>query len=115
MFPLILKSVMLIRHPGLRADSQWIIILKTFELVTLSFIQFHAQRNWLLTHALHIFTTTTTTNFIENWINIKLITLLSQPQIAYELIEAGEQKTYNLQVQGLSIDGLNNSKDTTTQ
>ena len=39
----------------LRADSQWIIILKTFELVTLSFSQFHAQRNWLLTHALHIF------------------------------------------------------------
>ena len=68
-----------------------------------------------LLHALHIFTTTATTNFIENWINIKLITLLSQPQIAYELIEAGEQKTYNLQVQGLSIDGLNNSKDTTTQ
>ena len=40
---------------SLRADSQWIIILKTFELVTLSFSQFHAQRNWLLTHALHIF------------------------------------------------------------
>ena len=39
----------------LRADSQWIIILKTFEPVTLSFNQFHAQRNWLLTHALHIF------------------------------------------------------------
>ena len=39
----------------MRADSQWIIILKTFELVTLSFSQFHAQRNWLLTHALHIF------------------------------------------------------------
>ena len=38
-----------------RADSQCIIILKTFELVTLSFSQFHAQRNWLLTHALHIF------------------------------------------------------------
>ena len=38
---------------SLRADSQWIIILKTFELVTLSFNQFHAQRNWLLTHALH--------------------------------------------------------------
>ena len=29
---------------SLRADSQWIIILKTFELVTLSFSQFHAQR-----------------------------------------------------------------------
>lgn len=40
---------------SLPADSQWIIILKTFELVTLSFSQFHAQRNWLLTHALHIF------------------------------------------------------------
>ena len=40
---------------SLRADSQWIIILKTFELVTLSFSKFHAQRNWLLTHALHIF------------------------------------------------------------
>ena len=39
---------------SLRADSQWIIILKTFELVTLSFSKFHAQRNWLLTHALHI-------------------------------------------------------------
>ena len=38
----------------LHADSQWIIILKTFELVTLSFSQFHAQRNWLLTHAFHI-------------------------------------------------------------
>ena len=52
---------------------QWIIILKTLELVTLSFSQFHAQRNWLLTHTLHIFTTTTTTtttNFIENGINI---------------------------------------------
>ena len=40
---------------SLRADSQWIIILKTFELGTLSFSQFHAQRNWLLTNALHIF------------------------------------------------------------
>ena len=28
---------------SLRADSQWIIILATFELVTLSFSQFHAQ------------------------------------------------------------------------
>ena len=37
---------------SLRADSQWIIILKTFELVTLSLSQFHAQRNWLLAHAL---------------------------------------------------------------
>ena len=40
---------------SLRADSQWIIILKTFELVTLSFSQFHGQRDWLLTRALHIF------------------------------------------------------------
>ena len=39
---------------SLPADSQWIIILKTFELVALSFSQFHAQRNWLLTHAFHI-------------------------------------------------------------
>ena len=30
---------------SLRADGQWKIILKTFELVTLRFIQFHAQRN----------------------------------------------------------------------
>ena len=42
------------------------------------------------------------------------MTLLSQPQIAYELIEAGEAEDI-LQVQGLSIDGLNNSKDTTIQ
>ena len=40
---------------SLRADSQWIIILKTFERATLSYSQFHAKRNWLLTHALHIF------------------------------------------------------------
>ena len=39
----------------LLADRQWIIILKTFEMVTLRFSQFHAQRNWLLTHPLHIF------------------------------------------------------------
>ena len=30
---------------SLRADSQLITILKIFELVTLSFSQFHAQRN----------------------------------------------------------------------
>ena len=36
------------------ADRQWLIILHTFELVTLSFSQFHAQRNWPLTDALHI-------------------------------------------------------------
>ena len=69
--PLVLNVLVLIRHPcvlivsgikrpcvnptSLRADSQWIMILKTFELVTLSFSQFHAQRNWLLPHALHIF------------------------------------------------------------
>ena len=40
---------------SVRADSQWITILKTFELITLSFSEFHAQRNWLLTQALHIF------------------------------------------------------------
>ena len=44
-----------VNSTSLRADSQWIIILKTFELVTLRFSQFHAQRNWLLTHALQIF------------------------------------------------------------
>ena len=38
--------------------------------------------------------------------------LLSQPQIAYELIEAGRAEEI-LQVQRLSFDGLNNSKDTT--
>ena len=32
------------------ADSRWIIILKTFELVTFSFSQFHAQGNGPLTH-----------------------------------------------------------------
>ena len=42
------------------------------------------------------------------------MTLLSQPQIAYELIEAGEAEDI-LQVQGLCIDGLNDSKDTTIQ
>ena len=52
--------------------------------------------------------------FFENWINIQLITLLSQPQIAYELIKVGGAEDI-LQVQGLSIDGLNNSKDTTIQ
>ena len=107
---------MLIRHPGLRVDSQWIVLLKAFELVTLLFSQFHAQRNRLLTHALHIFTTTTT-NCIDNWINIYLITLLSsQPQIAYELIEAGGGGAEDiLQVEGLSIDGLNNRIDSTIQ
>ena len=41
--------------------------------------------------------------FFENWINIQLITLLSQPQIAYELIKVGGAEDI-LQVQGLSID-----------
>ena len=45
---------------------------------------------------------------LEVW----LITLLSQPQIAYKLIEAGGAEDI-LQVQGLYIDGLNNSEDTT--
>ena len=36
------------------------------------------------------------------------------PQIAYKLIEAGRSEDI-LQVQGLSIDGLNNSEDTTIQ
>ena len=40
--------------------------------------------------------------------------LLSHPPIAYELIEAGGAKDM-LQKQGLSIDGLNNNKDTTLQ
>ena len=53
--PLVLNFLLLIRHPCLLIVSQWIIILKIFELVTLSFSQFHAQCNWLLTHALHIF------------------------------------------------------------
>ena len=45
-------------------------------------------------------------------LEIWLITLLSQPQIAYKLIEAGGAEDI-LQVQGLYIDGLNNSEDTT--
>ena len=44
----------------------------------------------------------------------KLIILPSQPQIAYELIEAWGGGGI-LQGQGLSIDGPNNSKDTTIQ
>ena len=36
------------------------------------------------------------------------------PHIAYKLIEAGRSEDI-LQVQGLSIDGLNNSEDTTKQ
>ena len=64
----------------------------------------------LLQHSLVLYklfplftTTTTTTNFIENWIITN--TLFSHPQIAYELIEAGGDEDI-LQVQGLSIDGL---------
>ena len=45
-------------------------------------------------------------------LEIWLITLLSQPQIAYKLIEAGGAEDI-LQVQDLYIDGLNNSEDTT--
>ena len=36
------------------------------------------------------------------------------PQIAYKLIEAGGSRD-NLQIQGLSIDGLNNRENTTIQ
>ena len=51
--PLVLNFLMLIWHPCVL--KVWIITLKTFELIALSFSQFHAQRNWVLTHALHIF------------------------------------------------------------
>ena len=47
-------------------------------------------------------------------LNIQLRTLLSRPPIGYKLIEAGGAKDM-LQKQGLSIDGLNNNKDTTLQ
>ena len=57
-------------------------------------------------------TTTTTTNLFK--IGKKLITLLSHPQIAYRLIEAGGAEDI-LQVQDLYILGLNNSEDTTIQ
>ena len=43
-----------------------------------------------------------------------IIKLLSHPQIAYKLIEAGGAEDI-LPVQGLSTDGLNNSEDTTIQ
>ena len=36
------------------------------------------------------------------------------PQIAYKLIEAGRSKDI-LQIQGLSVDGLNNRENTTIQ
>jgi len=50
---------------------------------------------------------------------ILLITNISSyisfpPQIAYKLIEAGRSKD-SLQIQGLSIDGLNNRENTTIQ
>ena len=50
---------------------------------------------------------------------ILLITNISNyisfpPQIAYKLIEAGKSKN-SLQIQGLSIDGLNNRENTTIQ
>ena len=59
------------------------------------------------------FQTTTTNN------KILLITNISNyisfpPQIAYKLIEAGRSKD-SLQIQGLSIDGLNNREYTTIQ
>ena len=49
--------------------------------------------------------------------NILLITNISNyisfpPQIAYKLIEVGRSKDI-LQIQGLSIDGLNNRENTT--
>ena len=40
--------------------------------------------------------------------------ITSPPQIAYKLIEAARSEDI-LQVQGLSIDGQNNSEDTTKQ
>ena len=57
---------------------------------------------------------------VENNNNkILLITNMSNyisfpPQIAYKLIEAGRSKD-SLQIQGLSIDGLNNREYTTIQ
>ena len=54
---------------------------------------------------------TKTTNFIKNE---HITTLLSHPQIAYKLIEAGGTEDI-VQVQGLFTDGLNNSKDITIQ
>ena len=58
------------------------------------------------------------TSFDNNNNNkILLITNISNyisfpPQIAYKLIEAGRSKDI-LQIQGLSIDGLNNRENTT--
>ena len=44
-----------------------------------------------------------------------IINYISFPlQIAYKLIEAGRSKN-SLQIQGLSIDGLNNRENTTIQ
>ena len=49
-----------------------------------------------------------------NFIAIKYITAYITFPIGYKLIEAGGAKDM-LQKQGLSIDGLNNNKDTTLQ
>ena len=67
-------------------------------------------------------TRTTTTNFIEQQqilLKIRSITNYISyppppPQIAYKLIEAGRSKDI-LKVQGLSIDGLSDNKDTIIQ
>ena len=67
-----------------------------------------------LGHAMQAQNSTTTTKTTNNWKLDITNCSLSHPQIAYELIEAwGAEDT--LQVQNLSIDGLNNSKDTTVQ
>ena len=56
-------------------------------------------------------------SFNNNNNKILLVTNISNyisfpPQIAYKLIEAGRSKDI-LQIQGLSIDGLNNRENTT--
>ena len=55
-----------------------------------------------------------TTNKILLKLEIQEITLVSPPQIAYKLIEAGRSEDI-LQIQGLSVDGLNNKENTTIQ
>ena len=57
--------------------------------------------------------------FITFYRKILLISNISNyisfpPQIAYKLIEAGRSKN-SLQIQGLSIDGLNNRENSTIQ
>ena len=61
----------------------------------------------------YLTTTTTTTKFILLITNISNY-ISFPPQIAYKLIEAGRSKD-SLQIQGLSIDGLNNREYTTIQ